>query len=75
MASAAAGGGADGGDAGAAAATWLAASGILTRSVAPVLFAEAGSTTSADPPRASAIARTMASPSPVPPLERDGSAW
>ena len=50
----------------------LAASGILTSSVAPPGGEVA---TSADPCRASAMARTMASPSPVPVAEREGSPW
>ena len=47
-------------------------SGILTTSVAP---APGVGSTSAVPRSASAMARTMASPSPVPEAERDGSPW
>ena len=59
-----------GGLLGTAASTWVAASGILTTSVAPIPVADM---TSAVPCNASAMAHTMARPSPVPFAERDGS--
>ena len=52
--------------------TCVAASGILTTMVAPPCGDVA---TAAVPWRASAMARTMARPSPVPDAEREGSPW